>query len=168
MQNRSNINDKAASKTKTGWGGMFKKKRAEHYIRIYCDYFDADQRNREIALESPNILGTLVDHLGELPSGSGYFHDVLTPRIDKMRKIHPDYEDSQKLLRLLTKKQAWCVLSWGSLVKRRPEKKVLKTVKDVAEYLDSIIEGGVNYDCYKRTRRAGIDRINAELGILIA
>jgi len=149
-------------------------KRAEHYIRIYCDYFDAEQRNREIALESPNILGTLVDHAGELPSGSGYFHDVLSPRIDRMRKIHKDYKKSDKLLRLLTKKQAWCCITWGHLVDRRPKdsKKVLKSVRDVSEYMDSCLKElnrpGIDYDCFRKQRQRGIDRINAELGYLIA
>lgn len=142
-------------------------KRAEHFIKIYCDYSDAEQRNREIALESPNILGTLVDHAGELPSGSGFFHDVLTPRIDRMRKIHPDYRTAVSLLRLLSKKQAWCCITWGYLINRRPpsdkeKQPILKNTKLIAEYLE------VNYDCYKRTKQRGIDRINAELGVFIA
>ena len=143
-------------------------KNAEHYIRIYCDYSDAEIRNREIALESPNILGTLVDHAGELPSGSGFFHDVLSPRIDRMRKIHPDYRYSVVLLQSLSKKQAWCCITWGYLVNRRPpsekgeKQKILRTIKDISEYLE------VSYDCYKKTRQRGIDRINAQLGVLIA
>lgn len=147
-----------------------KKKTAEHYIKVYCAYSDAEIRNREIALESPTIFEKLIDHAGEMPSSSGFMPDTLVNRIDRMRKIHPDYPASMSLLRALSKKQAWCCISWGYLVNRRPpeSKKILKTVKDVAAYLDEIVEGGVSYDCYKKTRQRGIDKINAELGIFVA
>lgn len=158
------------------WG---KKKDAEHYIKIYCAYYDAQVRNREIALESITILGKMFDHAGEMPSSSGYMHDTLVGRIDKMRRIHPDYNQAARLLEVLNKKQTECCLSWGFLINRRPPQaeKVLRTVKDVAEYLDARqqeknaqFDTGerITYDCYKRTRKAGIDRINAELGILVA
>ena len=156
-----------------------KKKDAEHYIKIYCAYYDATVRNREIALESITILGKMFDHAGEMPSSSGYYHDTLVGRIDKMRKIHPDYNQAAKLLELLNQKQMDCCLTWGFLINRRPPKakKVLRTVKDIAEYLNARqqeenerlgIEERITYDCYKKTRKAGLDLINAELGLLVA
>lgn len=143
---------------------MFRSKTAEHYIMVYCDYSDAEIINSEIALEAPHTLGRLVDHAGELPQGSGFCHDVLVGRIDRMRTIHKDYDKSYQLMRLLTKKQAWCCIAWGYLLDRKPEgaEKPLKSVKLIAEHL------GINYDCFKKTRKNGIDRINAELGFLIA
>lgn len=66
-------------------------------------------------------------------------------------------------------------LSWGYLINRRPPfaEKVLRTVKDVAEYLDARQQERnanerITYDCYRKIRKDGIDRINAELGILVA
>lgn len=152
-----------------------RKKTAEHYILIYCNYSDAEQINREIALMSPNILGTLVDHAGELPSGSGYFHDVLSPKIDRMKKIHKDYKAAERAIKSLPVKQAWCCITWGVLLNRKPgeEKKVLRTVRQIAEFLNENkkaleVEKEITYDCYKKSRQRGIDRINAELGVFVA
>lgn len=143
------------------WG---KKKDAEHYIKIYCNYSDAEIRNSEIALESPTTFGKLIDHAGEMPNGSGFFHDVLVPKIDRMRTIHPDYPKAFELMRLLNKFQVYCCVSWGYFLDRRPPEaeKTLKTAKDIAEYLKC------DYDDYKTILQSGIDRINAELSFLEA
>lgn len=139
-------------------------KDAEHYIKIFCNYADAEIRNYEIALEAPHTLGKLVDHAGEMPSSSGFLHDVLVGRIDKMRTIHPDFPMSVSLLRRLKEKECYCVLAFGYLIMRRPpeSKKIMKTVKDVAEYIE------YEYESFKKARQRGIDRMNAQLGVIIA
>jgi len=139
-------------------------KDAEYYVRVFCDYAQAVTLNHELALQAPHILGILVDHAGELPVSGGYLHDVMSGRIDRMRKIHRHFSRSITLLRLLNEKQQSCVFKWEWYINKRPENALatLRTGKDVAEYL------GVEYECFKKNRQRGLDRINAELGLFIA
>lgn len=140
------------------------KKDAEYFVGVYCDFLSIAEINNEIAQMAPHMLGRLVDHRGEIPQGSGFFHDVLSFRIDKMRSLHTDFRNAQVLLRQLTDDQYRVVFYWQYLIHTQPEKadRRLNTGKDVAQYL------GVNYDWFKKTRQRGLDRINAELGCLIA
>lgn len=150
-------------------------KDAEFYVKIYCDYGQAAIRNYEIALEAPNILTRLIEHEGELPQGSGYFHDTLIGRIDKMKRIHEKFSNAMSLLRLITEKQRWCAIAWECHMHRLHEmadgtERTLNSGREVAEYLN------VDYECFRKQRQRGLDRINqrledlrnAENGVFIA
>ena len=135
------------------------KKTAEHYIEIYCTYYDANALNRELAVLGPTILGKMVDHQGEMPSSSGYYHDVISGRIDKMKKIHPDFMKALQLvssLPYLIRKPCVC---WQLFKNRKPAdcEKTLTTGKAVAEYL------GYEYDKFRQYRAVGLEIINYEL-----
>lgn len=140
---------------------------AEDYIRIFCDYFEANLRNIELAMEGPTTLGKLVDFQGDMPGGSGFFHDTLMPKIDKMKKIPLAYKRAQELFMLLPWTQQFCVFMWEYYIHRRVqdvsgEDVYLASGKDVARYLN------INYNTFKCGRQRGIDRMNAELNVLIA
>lgn len=139
-------------------------KTAEYYVGIFCDFLSINEINNEIAQMAPHVLGRLVDHLGEIPPGSGFFHDVLSVRIDKMRRVHADFNKAQELLALLTDEQYKAVFYWQYLINTQPEKstKRLLTGKDVALFLR------VDYETFKKQRQRGLDKMNAELGCLIA
>lgn len=147
-------------------------KTADHYVKIYCDCLLADHLNSEIAWEGPHTLGTLMDHLGEMPCGSGFFHDVLSERVDKMRSLHPDFSRSVELMELVTIDQYQAMFAWEAAMNKKPEhcNRYLRTGKDVVAYLIRYCKcfEGRNYDWFQKTRRRGLDRINAELEVLIA
>lgn len=140
------------------------KKDAEYYVKVYCDYLHVEGINDEIAQMAPHMLGRLVDHAGEIPQGSGYFHDVLSIRVDKMRQLHADFATSKALMATLTDDQYRAVFCWQYLIETHPKKSEtrLNTGKDVARYL------GTDYEWFKKLRQRGLDRINAELGCLVA
>lgn len=140
------------------------KKDAEYFVGIYCDYLAISEINNEIAQMAPHMLGRLVDHAGEIPHGSGFYHDVLSIRVDKMRRVHEDFDTAKALLRRLTDEQYKAVFYWQYFIETHPEKSEtrLNTGKDVARYLC------VDYECFKKARQRGLDRINAELGCLVA
>jgi hypothetical protein len=149
-------------------------KTAEHYINIFCTFAIDAQLNADIAAMSPTILGKLIEHRGEMPSGSGYFHDVLTGKIDKLRTVHPDFEDARLVLSKLYKKHAKAICSaiaWRYLINRTIEwkddkglqrRRYMATGKDIAEHIK------VDYANLKRNRARALDLINAEFGIFVA
>lgn len=141
-------------------------KQAEYYVKIYCDYEHIDKLNEEIAKEAPHTLGKLVDHAGEMPSRSGYCHDVLSGRIDRLLHVHKLFSRAKQLVESLNHDQRYCVVEWernlGKLVKEGDNLRTLTTGKAVADKL------GADYEWFKKTRQRGLDKINAALGILIA
>lgn len=141
-----------------------KKKDALHYIKVHCDFLLAVSLNDDLAFQGPHTLGKLFDHAGQMPSGSGFFHDVLSGRIDKMRRVHRDFRYSCSLLSRISKSQYWCVCAWELLIHKRPDgwHKVIRSGPDVAEYTR------VDYEWLKKTRVRGIDAVNAQLGLLLA
>ena len=140
------------------------KKDAEYYVKVYCDYLHVAGINDEIAQMAPHMLGRLVDHLGEIPPGSGFFHDVLSIRVDRMRRLHRDFNRAKQLLIRLPDQQYKAVLMWSYLIGTQPatSEKRLTTGKDIAAHL------GVVYDSFRKNRQRGLDAINAELGFILA
>lgn len=144
-----------------------KVKDADHYIRVFCGYFDTQQVNNELAMMAPHLNGLLMDFEGEIPGGSGFMFDTVSPRVSRMKFVHKDYPTAERLIYQLPEPLRLAAVVWQFYMHRRPDPKnldckVLHSGKDIAEYFK------LNYKRFNEARNIARDRINAELGILTA
>lgn len=140
------------------------KRDAEQWVQLFVDYYPNATGNAETAVLGVTTLGALVDFLGEIPPSTGYRGDSVSWRIDRMRRVHPDFVQAFNLVSLLSGKPLRACLEWAYWRGRRPvdSNRHLQTQKDVAEYL------GVDYQPWRVALFRGHDEINAALGKFIA
>lgn len=140
------------------------KRDAEQWVQLFVDYYPQATGNAETAVLGVTTLGMLVDFRGEIPTGGGYKSDGVSWRIDRMRRVHPDFVQAFNLVSLLSGRPLRACLEWAYWRGRRPvdSNKMLQTRKDVAAYL------GEAYEPWALSLWRGHDEINASLGKFIA
>lgn len=141
------------------------KKAAEYWVKVYCDNLLIKHYNTGIALEGPSTLGRLVDFLGEIPRGSGYFFDTISIKADKMLSHDRANGEAERLMSLLTRRQHFSVCAWELLIGKpwpKDDKRVIRNGAEVAQLLS------VDYKALNECRNRALDRINAELGFINA
>jgi hypothetical protein len=139
-------------------------KTAVYYVDVYANCLSDDVRNRELAVLGPHLNGLLVTFRGEIPSSSGVQSDQVAWRADKMRRLHRDFARAQELMQCVTVKQYMALVQWRALLGRTPENAPgrLNEATDIAKYLH------IEYGPWWHLIQRGLDRINAEMGIIIA
>lgn len=138
-------------------------KDAEYYVGVYCDCLEAELHNRDIALESYHMLGKMSDFRGDLPSSSGFHFDTISPRADRFKEVDAEFEKAKNLLNKLPLRQKWVVVACELLLGKPDENyKALSSIEAVASHL------GEKPAAFKEERLDAIDKINAQLGILVA
>lgn len=137
---------------------------AEYYVFLFVDCYANAALNDELVVLGPHLNGLLVDFLGEIPASGNFKSDSVGWRADRLRIVSKDFGEASRLLSYCTEDQRAALCRWAYLKDRQPEGAQwrLRTKDDVAKFLH------VDLDYFKQCIRQGYDRINAQLGILIA
>lgn len=135
-------------------------KTAEYWVQCWIDYSDMAARNDELAVLGASIAGMLVDFRGEVPRGSGFKHETVSARAEKLRTISRDFRMACHVMAALSNEEFSAAVEWVFLKDRNPmdAEKRIKSRKDAYSYLRGQDE---NFEDWNRAVNRAFDKINA-------
>ncbi|MAM87546.1 MAG: hypothetical protein CME36_09610 [unclassified Hahellaceae] len=153
---------------KTLFFGRTKKYRkdAKYFIGCYIEFLEVKADNEARVSTGRSISGMIQDFLGEIPRGSGYMPDTVSAVMDRLAPIPVDFLAAASMMSHLQEEQIAALC----LVERYLGKRTMIDKREVflPAQEDVFRLAGLPPVEYIEHYRTGIDKLNAELGRLLA
>jgi hypothetical protein len=121
--------------------------RVNQIVELYLSKANKDQHISQAAGEGKTVAQMLVDYEGDLPGGSGYFHELVIAVVDRLRCIYitADEREAESIINQLIEEDQHYILATGFYKRRVNEFNQRYTQELIATEIFNISDNTYKY-----------------------